>query len=275
MLGLVPETIAPEKWRRLWRRRLRRRPLLPFMLAAFLAVDAAFCAVVFSEWQGDAGYFLLGLVFGQVPLIGAWVASRRFGIALRMVWGVLLTAIIASPFVLASPDEVGLYIAFFSAYLALVTVVAGVLELRRSARQQGLKRRSRFQFTIGLLVGAMTAAPLTIIAVTNGEWWALYDFDVVMAFVAEAIVMTLILSLNSYLRSTSNFIAVVAVLALGLLVFDFVSSGKTEDFLPPGYLLGYVFAVAVGLLAVRWQRRQDDSVPAVKSVRPESIDLTA
>lgn len=69
------------RYRRLWRRRLRRRPLLPFLLAATLAVDLA---IWFSGGEFDNPY-TGGFIGGQIALLGVWVTHHRRGALARIV----------------------------------------------------------------------------------------------------------------------------------------------------------------------------------------------
>jgi hypothetical protein len=273
--------MLPEKYRRLWRRRLRRRPLLPFLLAAFVAVDMSlFCFDSSPEPEGYLLVLSVGFLLGQVALLGAWVASRRFGIATRLTWSALITAAISMPVVLTASDSTSVYLAVLLAYLAMSIAIASVVEFLAGFRRGGLRRRLRYQFTIGLLVGITTATPLAIWAVKYGQWSTMADSAVVASFLIEAMVLGTLLALNAFIKRTSYLSISYAVVALGFLTYGYFTSEATVPALSVSYFLGYLLAVGGGMLVVRWRRQTTDRprlerLTAPLHVSADSIDLSA
>lgn len=71
-----------EAHRRLWLRRLRRRPLLPWLLVGTVAFDAAGCAAFYNDWEFPP---LFGVFLGQMCLLSVWWVSSRAGLLGRLL----------------------------------------------------------------------------------------------------------------------------------------------------------------------------------------------
>lgn len=74
--------MLPERYRRLWRRRLRRRPLLPWLLVGTAAFDAAGCVAFYNDWEAA---LLYGVFLGQMCLLSVWGVSSRAGLLGRLL----------------------------------------------------------------------------------------------------------------------------------------------------------------------------------------------
>jgi hypothetical protein len=272
--------MLPEKYRRLWRRRLSRRPLLPFLLAAFASVDVAICFVNDTLRWNDALNFGVGLIVGQVALVGAWIASRRVGIPIRFVLGLMMTSVIVLPFTVLDTSGIGTYIAFFLSYLVMTIAIAGVVELIANAKREGLRRRAEYRYTIGLLVGVMTATPLVIWAVQNGQWALMLDGGVVASLLIEAVVLMVVLTLSAFVRSSTLLALSFGAIGLGLVLYGGFYRRSDLSILSASYFLGYLCAIGSGMLVVRWRRRPTDRprvgrVAVSLEASRESIDLSA
>lgn len=69
--------MLPEKYRRLWKRRLRRRPLLPFLLLATGCLDAVSVVLLASSrttWAHWSESMALGFLSSQLHLLAIWTA---------------------------------------------------------------------------------------------------------------------------------------------------------------------------------------------------------
>lgn len=167
--------MVSRRYRRLLQRRLRRRPLLPFLLAATVAVDVAVVASRqdFMGAQTYWGLIVLGMVIGQVGLLGVWVASAWQGIVLRLGIAVLASQIIA--IVLANPlhkfqlEGFPFASAFLLSLLAGTIVTMIALEFFVGCFKQ---RRPRFSiaYSVGTLLLLTTVVAIVASLSKQGDW---------------------------------------------------------------------------------------------------------
>lgn len=187
--------MLPEKHRRLWKRRLRRRPLLPFLLAATAAMDLAFL------WLDNSNPFVTGAVAAQIALLGIWVTWSRRGIMPRacVAFGVVLFGLAASNSLALGRSEgpgevnelslkaVGTAVVFAS--LAATTFGAAVMRwLLGRFRHRGLVRR--FRFGIGTLLGVISLVALFLATSRFNLWPTSDEYFLIGLFVVTALVLT-------------------------------------------------------------------------------------
>lgn len=81
--------MLPESYRRLWRRRLRRRPLLPFLLAAVFAVDAVIALQGLETSELGSGFLA-----AQISLLAIWITHTSRGLLLRTVIAFIVSVLV-------------------------------------------------------------------------------------------------------------------------------------------------------------------------------------
>ncbi|QDT70424.1 hypothetical protein MalM25_33720 [Planctomycetes bacterium MalM25] len=74
--------MLPEAHRRLWRRRLRRRPLLPWLLIGTAVFDALCFVAFYNDWEYS---FAIGAILAQMCLLSVWGVSSRSGLLGRLL----------------------------------------------------------------------------------------------------------------------------------------------------------------------------------------------
>jgi hypothetical protein len=194
MLGLVPETIAPEKWRRLWRRRLRRRPLLPFLLAAFLAVDAVLLTLP-DKWRSDQiDLATISVLGAQLSLLAIWTThSRRQWLPRLCITVGLILAVTTQ----VDRSDAGSYVrpvifvifAFSSTGLLCLRAVLG----SRLAKSR-LRWRHRKQLGIATILWMTLAVAMLIAALREAQWQVLLDpLTLILSLIEVAPVLVIVL----------------------------------------------------------------------------------
>ncbi|TWT96827.1 hypothetical protein Pla108_26010 [Botrimarina colliarenosi] len=268
--------MLPESYRRLWRRRLRRRPLLPWLGLILVAFNGLFILVVRTNDRLD---FVRDSVFGigvaQLGLASRWITYSR-----RLTWARLAVVMLVIPLLLAIafPMERSNRLSLWaSAVISVFFVVAATLLLLRiipvaaagiehSVRwiakritcphcgapyavpkpsQPELKGR-RFRLTIlGILRVTTTVAFITAIGV-NTEIDRIYGGPkAAFGFLAFCAIFPAVVA--TYRRFRSKLLRVVATVAVVLVVSSLLSFPRT-------YLESLIFcsAIAVGSHVGLW-----------------------
>lgn len=228
--------MLPEKHRRLWKRRLRRRPLLPFLLAATAAMDLAFL------WLDNGNPFVTGAVAAQIALLGIWVTWSRRWIMPRacVAFGAVLFGLAVSGGLALGQSEgsgeaselslkaVGTAVVFAS--LAATTFGAAFMQwLLGRFRHRGLVRR--FRFGIGTLLGMISLVALFLATSrfnlwpTSDEYFLIGLFVVTALVLAEAFVTAFALGLSAVFQKQRFGQMVLIWLPLGLAVLWAISGG--------------------------------------------------
>jgi len=273
--------MLPERYRRLWRRRLRRRPLLPFLLLATLAVDAVL-------WVGARGDnpVVTGLVAGQLALLGAWVTWAPRGVTPRAVvalaatlLALALTGTLAlgerADRVQATPyhdvDLPGLATAVILASLAATTLGAAAVRLLQRLRR-GLRAPLRTRVGIAALLWATAFAAAALAFGRTAQWDVLTAGLVAVLVVVEAAVTTFTLALLVF--SPNRIVSWLRVAAVPLCLL----AAAAMQYEGRAHLMTYhatqiaffgSWLLALGPQASRTER------PAAPRDQPESIDAHA
>lgn len=187
--------MVSRRYRRLLQRRLRRRPLLPFLLAATVAIDAT---IVFSgsnlgDILGDEFWrlFILGTVVGQIGLLGIWVASAWQGIVLRLGIAVLASQVIA--IVLTDPFSSDQWMDVFAMSAVSLFLLAATISTAAASRLLAgclNHQKSRFPlvFSVGTLLLLTTVVAVVIVIVKQGDWSFLVDYLTIAEIILEAMI---------------------------------------------------------------------------------------
>lgn len=248
--------MLPERYRRLWRRRLHRRPLLPFLLAATLAVDGLKAAVPLGSPNEGLSNFALGLTIGQIGLLALWVVSRRFGVANRLGMAVLgmmaLIAIVLSPNDL---DEFDAVVAFGAlALVASLAVCAGVKAVAAVWKRSAIRRRRRTRFSMGFLVGAMLVLPPAVLITRMDAWDWMLDGDMLVSIVLETALLGIMLSLSTAIPSPAFF---GLVCLAGLLATAAFGAADGDQLMSAPYYLGHATILSAWLTGLKVRSRDD------------------
>lgn len=278
-----PPQPRPSKWRRLWSRRLRRRPLLPFLFLAFAVVDVAVLAFDFDNAKGAVfTLILLGLVLGQVSLLGVWVVSRVRGLLARLLIAIPVAVLVTTPLAIALPDPHVVVMTFVVVFLLVSTAVAAAISTVRSRLRSGLRTRPRVRYKVGLLLTAMTIVPFAIYAVQNGRWDVFGDSAVILSISCELAALACMLILAAAIRSDGLLALAYSVTMLGLLAAQYAIGSPKFALLSFNYYLGYLVSVGGGLVALRQgQRKPSAGAPVLQQESAAydsgdtSIDLIA
>lgn len=157
-----------ERWRRLWQRRLRRRPLLGFFLALFGLIDLViFVASTGSRPAGPLSVFGVAVATSQATMLSLWIASSSRNAIGRYAAALALAGAVSSfSFIwLAAGDYPPRFVtwnatALASSSLFLAVQVAGFAAVRilwALQRRHQIGRR-RWSFSLQNVLVLMTAA---------------------------------------------------------------------------------------------------------------------
>ncbi|TWT96826.1 hypothetical protein Pla108_26000 [Botrimarina colliarenosi] len=270
-----------ESHRRLWRRRLRRRPLLPFLLAAFVAVDVVALnlgGASVSDWVELA---VLALFGAQLSLLAIWTTHSLRGWAPRLTItsALLLTAI----GLVEQPGEEDYLRPVVFPIFALTCL--GVMVARWLASAAGpttiSPRRSRFG--IATILWATLVVAILIAALRDVEWGYLLSPLILLLSVAEAALAVAISYLNRLCpRGRKRWIALIgapSVCVLGATYLAMKPRGgppiapRPEDFLPYYAMQALITGASLMALTPKLFKRSSESVDDEKA-EPESLEPT-
>ncbi len=269
--------MLPAKYRRLWKRRLRRRPLLPFLLAAAITCHLL---VFLVDWEGEsisAPYAVIGLLFGLIHLLGVWVSSRRHGVFMRSTWALLATCGTIGLLSWALPDPPGAVLAIGVVVLVLATAVSALLQAIAFRYREGMARRYQLRYSIGLLLAATTATPFLLWGMRSGRWQVLLDASVFCLVLLELLPLVLFLSLSLATQTPRLSTAALSLLVVILGFFSVVLPASLVV-ASPVYYLGITVSIGGMLTALQVRGRTPitkANQSSVVSESEESIDLQA
>ncbi|MEO1497619.1 MAG: hypothetical protein AAFV43_10755 [Planctomycetota bacterium] len=242
--------MLPERYRRLWKRRLRRRPLLPLLLAATLAVDAVLALTDISE-----NLIAAGVLLAQMSLVAVWTVHTLRDAALRAAIGVLMILALIQVFFGISGKED----AVLGPVLLLVfggkCLAAGIVLLARRATRSAITSRPRWRFSIGSLLLTAVLIALVGTAAQRGEWGPVADPDVLELVFGETVVVFAITALYAFVPRRLSGWWMVGLPIAGLLLIAVAPLSRNSH----GVLLySLVQALAMGvwlaIFAVRAHR---------------------
>lgn len=198
--------MSSERHRRLWRRRWRRRPLLPFLLAATIAID-----LVLATVRTESPY-ATGFVGAQISLLGVWVtwAPRRLVARACVALAAVLAGLAYSGGLATGappePIEVGptpviidlrpIVTTVVLASLVTAVVAAAVVRLLARSMRRGVGGPIRPRIGLGLLISLTT---LTAVAIGFGRQtdWDVLTLSMVGALITlEGMVVATVLALS-------------------------------------------------------------------------------
>lgn len=290
--------MLPEKYRRLWRRRLRRRPLLPFLLAATLAVDVL---LMFSPamrsgdgtFIANAGY---GVLLAQIGLAAIWAVHTSRFIPQRLVIAALWAIAVGEGFFAIPGDD-------FSWFAIITLIVDAVVYLvaKRIWKKPGLQSAT-LRFGIGNLLAWTTIAVVGISALRSVDWALvakiLLESEAWVGMLADAFLLAGTAIVVSRRRSIPSTVAIVAIGSFLLLMSRIVVSRLvkiailyfTSHFEIHGaqyylvesaiYVSAFAATLLIWLLGLRHSLRDNiqqkqSSVESVTTQKFEPIDLSA
>lgn len=289
--------MLPEKYRRLWRRRLRRRPLLPFLLAATLAVDVLIAASIDFRRDTLATVAGCGFLLAQVGLMAAWSLHSPRWVAQRLLIGLGVSVVLGWWFLGNDADNLDWFVTFV---LAIDVLILSVLF---RFRRKNLLQPRLGRYGIGGLLSWTTIAAVAIAALRSVDWSqtaeVLQLHEVWSGVFLDAFIIALTLTVASRGRSSLSTVVLVGVVStlllfgrlalsrivqMGVVYYmnrDLVESAHIYIAATTIYQLTFVATLLVWVLGVRFQsshRRQhaeSTMKPEAVAEGTESIDLTA
>ncbi|TWT46437.1 hypothetical protein [Botrimarina hoheduenensis] len=183
------------RYRRLWKRRFRRRPLLPFLLAATLAIDLALTAADIHQNLYAAAFFL-----AQMSLLAMWVVSATRGVVLRGAVTITALVLLIELFFRISDQTDAVLGPALLGVMASKLLTAGLVSVVHRATCPTLTPRPRLRFSMGTLLVSVFCVALVSNAVRNGDWSAMSDKSFLQLVGGEAIVVLIMASLHYLFR---------------------------------------------------------------------------
>lgn len=260
--------MALSKHRRLWRRRLRRRPLLPVAAVLLIAADIAAGLYVSRDSIG------FGLCVAHFAVLSVWIAHARRGLAQRACVGVALLIVFlactqslphravsstveSSDAPAVIPKDWGAMItaALLGTGGALLAAVAATFSLV-SRLQNGRRLASRRRFSISSLLRLTLLAAMLIWLGRGADWGVLLAPEIAIFVVVSAAAAAGTLAAALTLHSLTWRIGTLAIAPLTLLIALVVAIDAPEEAVLSSSGVA-CFAVMLLLLNVRpWSRVQ-------------------
>ena len=220
--------------RRLIRRRFYRRPLLPFLIAATLAVDLVAAVLIGTLFARPGGgdpfllmlsYSLLGLLVGQIGLLAIWATSSRSGMLGRLCicWllGLALWLLVALSF----RSEGGALVAYTLSAFTISWASCGVTQWIAGRWRRGLKPRGKRRVTIVALLQLTTIVALIATASRFGDFSFISDPGFLLGIITESLLYAMVLGVVLVCGTvTRSVYALLTLAALGLLFTSYVVS---------------------------------------------------
>ncbi len=269
----------PERYRRLWRRRLRRRPLLPFLLLISLSCGLT-CSLAqpVNPYADNPWVLSLGAAIALFGLTGIWILNRCRGwIQRTLVSGLWLLGIVH----LLGPIDGGMRVMGTMCFvIVLATALLGTLvRLPWCWINRGLSKVSR-QLTIGYLLLLTTFVAVAIFGLQQLHREVLnaliVDPTVTGYLLAEVTAAPAFLLVSRMNRSTVTAACWMSVLAIAFLLLLNVAFPKTqvpELFKPPHYYhVGLLLMTAVWVLGMRPQPHSGSEEVSKPSANGADVD---
>ncbi len=179
---------------------LRRRPLVPLLLAATVCVDAVAWIVI--PWIGISSLYeempWLALTCGQLGLLAMWSTwRRRFWLwrALIMIVGVLAFGVLVD-----EPPSARAWTTFGGLYAGSIFLISLGVRLRVRHYQKSERPRSaRLQFSVAFALALMTIVAV-VSALTRGIDVSLLRLHIVALVLVEATVAGVCLGMTRKYR---------------------------------------------------------------------------
>ena len=241
--------------RRLLRRRFYRRPLLPFLLAATLALDLMIAMLPVDLFQGEATITTLatGLIVGQIGLLALWVVSYRTAWRSRLCLTLLLLAALAGILQRTVQTTLDIALSYSVVAFAGALITCGAVHWFLAWRH-GLRSIPRhWRFNIASMIAATTLIALIAVIIRYGNWTIMSDNGVLILVAIEsflpAIVYLLVVATRSIAKGLLILLALVAIGAFGLAV-----APQYDTFLSWAQLLWvfYFHCVCVAGMIATW-----------------------
>lgn len=252
-----------ESYRRLLTRRLHRRPLLPFLLAATLAVEVVLLVadLKFDRLEDDFSltvFAIFGYRFGQLGLVSLWLVSSRRGWFGRLVVAAAVVAWIARSLESDDPfNSFADWATLLGATLLMQTIFCFLVVLREFWSRGDRLMRERRQFSVGGLLLAMTVSAAAAAASRGVVWRLFVDWNIVFLACCEATFPAMLWW--ALARTRRRWFAVLVTFPLLLLGYSLSLSFVFEEGSPSLEWTVYIAAqgavILLWVLALRSQRQ--------------------
>jgi hypothetical protein len=277
----------------LWRRRLRRRPLLPFLLAATLAVDVVLAASL--QASPNAAFIAgFGFLLGQIGLLAVWSLHTPRWIAQRLLLALGVTVIVGRWFLSTEAEDIPWYTTFVLAIDCIV--LAGFHWIRQRRKLLHTKRR---RFGIGGILAWTTIAAVAIAALRSVDGGlitaVLQEHEVWSGVLIDALVLVIAVTATSWKWRAVPIVFVVTLGSVALLIgkmalsrivqmgfvyylnADYVSQAQQAMLFGLAYQATFVATILIWLLGIRYAPpvAQTELSSEVELESAESIDLSA
>lgn len=279
-----------QRYRRLIQRRLRRRPLLPFLLAATAAVG---CVLPFAPrgvtspidvWDSLASYGALGFLIGLQGLAAIWLVSALRSWVVRLAAAGAVIASFAWFVGRADRFEFASWASFFSVALAMqcVFVLLVKMALRWWRPRRGLSRR-RLRFSMAGVLALMTAVAILAALGRQARGGVLEHPGPLLLLVAESTLPAILFLIVSLCRKTWLALLVVTLFVIPPYTYWLVGVAPSDPVLITWgpYLLTQVTVTLTWLLGLRVRRQPVDARPlvedqiAIENTHEPGVDLHA
>lgn len=268
--------MLPERYRRLWCRRLRRRPLLPFLVAATVAVDVVIEGIWFRDVSDSVIAASYGLLDAQLMLVAIYLAAGTAPLIVRLTLAILAASLFG--LIDRNPTHETALLAYSVLLVEAAACAVVVWFLPRKKR----RRPPRTRIASLLLWSVVVAIVCVWLRGSAGSELAsaAADRSVWIAVGGQALIAATALLASRLIRSDWLACGLVGLIVLKLAVIDSLTTLSTTF----GEALSYRGAAAAGvmlwLLALRLERREPTTTPKKRPSEaspaaspPSSIDL--
>ncbi|MEM6655382.1 MAG: hypothetical protein AAF596_06225, partial [Planctomycetota bacterium] len=238
---------------------LRRRPLLPFLLAATLAVDCVLLAVA----DLGVGAFHISFAFAQLGLLGLWAGQLRRRWKARSLGAIVAAVVASSSF--ASFEGVNemftIYLGFFAAVCFMTVATQYVARVRTTrdghSTPDGRGEAPPLRFSIA---GVLTATTIVAVLASLLRFIDVPLFPLWTAAVCLPLAVLPVITLRLLRRWRYSSVSAGAVMAVSFacgLCFVLLSGGPgggSTPWLMATFMQGGVYLVWLFALRVRLHR---------------------
>ncbi len=249
--------MVSRRYRRLLQRRLRRRPLLPFLLAATVAIDVTVPFLDFQNLSSTNPQMLVwGLAIGQLYLFAVWLTSARSGILLRLALSSAGVTVVTCLLSLSSRTPWTGMLPFGFTFFAVSVISCSILFAFQNRFQQGIRRNRRAQFSVGWLLMLTTLVAFAVYGATRVDWAILQNKAVWQMSASEVLGASILLLISMLIRATP--MASLAMFTAYAMVCVALIVPFARDVMPwfvtIGYYTGFTIMIGAWLLALRSRR---------------------
>lgn len=228
---------------------IRRRPLVPLLLAATVCVDVV--AILWTPREARLWLCAMALLLGQIGLLGMWISSSWRGWPIRALLTLAAVTLFGIQHQLQSVEpNAASWMTFAGVFATTVALFSLAVRWGLSAWRGDVK--IKWQFSMMFLLGAMTLVAVASALIVRSNWLLMNQMTFLLV-ICEATIAAICLLVTKLIRRPAVVFGIALLLSVVAGLLSFADAGANATHLA-GIVIFYGVTVAqyvIWLLAVR------------------------